>query len=305
MTPKVAAGMVMCYAVWSASFAGAQTFDQLQIRAEGNVVRPDGGEQTQVFYSSGALEIGKPTNGAMGYSARFCGVAAGPRLQPNTLIGWSFEFTPTRVQGNAVTFHMRWSRVDGGKLAAPVDMDLTLRPGESIPIDTHALTAASTAPPTCRFTATTHRLTVDYWPPPEDETRLVATDLWLVEKAADGTEHTQQLTLRGVPNQSLPFYFAPLLEGGVALDIYGELQAAPGQDQIALNLVVRSRIVEGGRSSTNWRDGNRFTSREITPTIKVKPGEVVSVELPRLSENQTGAFASRTLSLRLRSQQLR
>jgi hypothetical protein len=148
-------------------------------------------------------------------------------------------------------------------------------------------------------------MTVDYWPPPELEARLIATDVWLVEKAPDGTERTQQMTVRGLPNQSVPFFFAPLSEGGTALDIYGELRAAPGQDQIELNLTVRSRIIEGGRSSTYWRNGNRITSREIAPTIKEKPGEVVSVELPRLGENQSGAFGSKTLSLRLRSQQLR
>ena len=151
----------------------------------------------------------------------------------------------------------------------------------------------------------TAKIKVDYWPSPEREARLVATDLWLVEKASDRTERTQQLTVRGLPNDSLPFHFAPLTEGSASLDIYGELRAVPGDGQVELSLEARSRIVEAGQSSTTWRNGNVMSSRKIAKTIQLKPGEVVSVELPRLGENQSGVFGSKTLSLRLRSQQLR
>jgi len=300
-----AVGLFVCCALGGATSAWAQKFDQLQIQAEGNIVRTDGGEQTSVFSSSGPLQIGKPTTSAINRLSGGCGLAVGPRLQPDAVKGWSLEFTPSSVQGSAVTFHLRWTRVDGGKQAAPADVDLTLRPGESFPIDSLSLGPAPTDTSTCRLMAMTLRMKVDFWPPPERETRLLATDLWLVEKAADGSERTQPLTVRGLPNQSVAFFFAPLTEGAVSLDIYGELRAAPEQDQIVLNLVVRSRIVEGGQSSTILRNGNFMTSRKIEPTIQAKPGEVVSVELPRLSENQSGAFASKALSLRLRLQRVR
>jgi hypothetical protein len=64
-------------------------------------------------------------------------------------------------------------------------------------------------------------------------------------------------------------------------------------------------VVEAGQSSVTWRTGTLIASRKIESKIQLKPGEVVSIELPRLGENQSGAFASRTLSLRLRSQQIR
>jgi len=292
---------------WSASRAGAQTFDQLQIKVEGNIVRPDGGEQESVGSSSGALEIGKMTMSGVG-SSRFgtaCGLSVARRLPAESVKGWSLEFTPTRVQGLAVSFHLRWTRVEGGKESAPVEADLTLRPGESIPIDSMPLAASTADIQACRAIAMTLRMRVDYWPPPEYDTRLIATDLWLVEKTSDQKERTQQLTVRGLPNNSLAFHFAPLTEGGVSLDIYGELRAVPGAGHVELSVVTRSRIVEAGQSSTIWRSGNMMTSRKIESTIQIKPGEVVSVELPRLGENNSGAFASRALSLRLRSQQLR
>jgi hypothetical protein len=84
------------------------------------------------------------------------------------------EFTPTSVKGIAVTFHLRWTRVDGGNEAAPVDLDVTLRPGESIPIDSLRLTPVPSDPPACRATAMTVRIKGDYWPPSERESRLIA-----------------------------------------------------------------------------------------------------------------------------------
>lgn len=305
MMSKPLAAVFLSFATWGVSTARAQNPGDFQIKAAGNVLRTDGGEQPSVGSSSGPIEIGKKTSTAINKSSRGCGLAVGPRLESDAAEGWSLAFTPARLQGGAVTFRLQWTRIDGGKQSTPTDVELTLRPGESIPIDALPLVRSSTDPPTCNLTGMTLRMSVDYWPPPERETRLIATDLWLVEKAADGSERTQQLTIRGIPNDKLPFFFAPLTDGGVSLDIYGDLRAAPEQDQIVLGLVVRSRLVEGGQSSTIWRNGNFMTSRKIEPTFKAKPGEVVSVELPRLSENPSGAFASKTLSLRVRLQQVR
>jgi hypothetical protein len=304
MRRGIAVGLFVLGALSGAASASAQNINELQIKAEGSVVRADGGEQSQVFSSSGSLQIGKATSSAFGYTVGRCGLDVGPRLQSDAVKGWTLDFTPTGTQGLAVTFHVRWTRLDGGKQAAPVEVDLTLRPGESFPIDSLSI-PTPTSSSGCRLLAMTLRVRVDYWPPPEFETRLVATDLWLVERSADGAERTQPLTLRGLPNDSMPFFFAPLTEGGTSLDIYGELRAAPEQGDIVLSLTVRSRTVEGGRSSTIWRNGNSMTSRKIDPVLKAKPGEVVSVELPRLTENQSGAFASKTLSLRMRTQQVR
>jgi hypothetical protein len=305
MTSNRAFQLVLAGVLCSTAPAAAQTPEQFQIKVQGSMVRSDGGEQPSVWMSSGALEIGKRTTSRIVRTSGTGCLHVAARLPSDADKGWSVEFTPTRVQGNAVTFHMRWTGLDSGKELAAVETDLTLRPGESIPIDSIPVVGSSAGNQSCRATAITLRARVDYWPPPEYETRLVATDLWLVEKSSDGTERTQPLTVRGLPNDSLAFHFAPLTEGKVSLDIYGELRAAPGQGEVELSLVTRSRIVEAGQSSTIWRTGALLASRKIESKIQLKPGEVVSVELPRLGENQSGAFASRTLSLRLRSQHLR
>lgn len=301
------ATLTVCGVLLATGPASAQTYDRLQIKVAGNVVSADGGERPSVGTSSGPLQIGKTTHsGISRLPGLDCGLGAARSLAPNATKGWSLEFAPTRVQGDAVTFHVRWTRVDAGKTAPSVDAELTLRPGESLPLDSMPLTPAAAATPSCRLTAMTLRMSVDYWPTPEHEARLLATDLWLVEKAADGTERTQQVTVRGLPNQSLPFYFSPLTDNGVALDIYGDLRGAPSQDGVEVSIVIRSRIVEGGQSSTILRNGNMMTSRSIEPKpFRVKPEEVLSIELPRLSENQSGAFASKTLSLRVRLKQVR
>jgi len=307
MTYGRTAALIVVGALLPAGAASAQTYDRLQIKVEGNVVSAVGGERTSVGTSSGPLVIGKMTPSGIGKEPRMeCGLYAGPRLTGEATKGWSLEFTPTQVQGDAVTFHVRWTRLDAGKESEPVDANLTLRPGESTPLDFLPLTPSASASPPCRLTGMAIRMSVDYWPRPEQEARLIATDLWLVEKAPDGAERTQQVTVRGLPNQNLPFYFSPITDGGVSLDIFGELRGAPGRDQLELTVVARSRVVEGGQGSTTLRVGSYLTSRKVEPPpFKIKPGEVVSVELPRLSENVSGAFSSRTLSLRIRSQQVR
>jgi hypothetical protein len=44
-----------------------------------------------------------------------------------------------------------------------------------------------------------------------------------------------------------------------------------------------------------------FRARDVEFTIQLKAGEVVPVELQRLSANSAGAFADRTFSLTLRA----
>src|SRR5262249_44781735 len=81
--------------------------------------------------------------------------------------------------------------------------------------------------------------------------------------------------------------------------------------RIARNVVLdhhrrnSRRPAVGGHSSTILRTGNVMYPRKVDSTFTIKPDEVPSIELPRLNENQSGAFASRTLSLRVRSQQIR
>ena len=52
---------------------------------------------------------------------------------------------------------------------------------------------------------------------------MIAVDLWLVERLPDGTERSQPLSLRGLYNQPIPFYFDTLTEGTKTLDVFGDL----------------------------------------------------------------------------------
>ena len=91
----------------------------------------------------------------------------------------------------------------------------------------------------------------------------------------------------------------------ISLDFFGDPTAAPRSDGVAIHLDARSRLMQGGQPSLILRQGNMMTAREVKADLTVKPGEVVDVALPRLSENDAGAFANRSYSIRIRSRQLR
>jgi hypothetical protein len=48
-----------------------------------------------------------------------------------------------------------------------------------------------------------------------------------------------------------------------------------------------------------------YGARQVTSTVQLKPDEVVSVQLPRLSENASGAFADQAFSITMRSHRIR
>jgi hypothetical protein len=48
-----------------------------------------------------------------------------------------------------------------------------------------------------------------------------------------------------------------------------------------------------------------FGSRRVESTVLLKSDDVVSIELPRLTENDSGAFANQALSIRIRARTIR
>ena len=44
---------------------------------------------------------------------------------------------------------------------------------------------------------------------------------------SDGTERSQPLSVRGLPNRPIPFYFDGIVDGSLSLDIFGRLVARP------------------------------------------------------------------------------
>jgi hypothetical protein len=296
-----------------ASAAEAQTFDDVRIDIQAMVIRTSGGERPNTGSSTGPIVIGETHSAVFSQMPQFCGgfgVSGGSQLASGAAGGWIVQVTPTKVENHAATFHLHWVRArDNNKESASPggDTDLTLKPGESLPIDFMSIAAPARWPSgtPCDAKAVSLRVSVDYWPREQDDRRLAATDLWLVEKLPDGTERSQPLSVRGLFNRPIPFYFDTLTDGAVALDIFGEVTASPQRGSIEVKLETRSRLTQGSESSVVWRDGRFMSSRKIDSVLTVKPNDVISVELPRLSENDSGAFASRPLSIRIRTRQIR
>ena len=308
MTKTIALGMLLCLLAWHRS-AEAQTSDHLRIDVEGSAIGPDGGEQPNTSMSTGPIVIGKTTSAGFAKLPGMCGLAVASTLQPGATFGWNVDVIPRKVDGDAVTFRVRWlrSRDQGKESSSPAgDLEWTLRPGESLPLDVVPLAPAGTmAPESCKVRAMSVRIAVKFWPRTEEDRRLVVTDLWLIDRQPGGAERSQALSVRGLFNHPTEFYFDTVTEGGVSLDLFGEFRVAADGSAMVMKLETRSRLTQNGRSSTILRDGAMLRARQVESVIQLKPGEVVAVELPRLSENDSGAFANRTFSIRVQSRQVR
>ena len=143
------------------------------------------------------------------------------------------------------------------------------------------------------------RASVDSYPWEEEERRLVAADLWLIERLANGAEvqRSEPVSVRLLPNRPFRFYFDSLVDANVTVDIYGILVSRLQPDAIALSMETRSR----------WSPGSpRFQGpqRSVESAIQVKPAEIVEIRLPLLGDD-AGPFAKRAYSIRVRARQLR
>lgn len=281
-----------------AATAGAQTdgVDRLAIHVEASTISSPGGEEMRVFGGANPSEPGTTVRHGFSLRPDGCAWSVSRVVEPNADLGWAVEITPVRVVNDAVTFRLSWARTrDEGKPSTQPrhETELTLRGGESIPLDS-VHRPCSTQP---RTIGQSLRVSVVQYPDPDYDRRLIALDLWLVEKLPDGTERSQPLSLRGLYHRPIAFYFDSITEGAMALDIFGEVTAAPGDGTSDVKIVTRSRIFDPKQPP-----GRPFP-RETSATMKITPNDVVSVELPQVASSP--AFASRALSLRIRLRQLR
>jgi hypothetical protein len=288
--------LILCLV--TAAAAHAQSLNDLQIRLGAYTQSDNGGETPAgVWRSTGPLVIGKATPstfsvGGCGYGA----VSSDGSLREDATTAWRVEVTPRRVVSDAVTFRLRWVRsVDNGKaFTVPnEDAELTLRPGESrlvdsVPVPPGAKTFDGQP---CKTSVASVRVAVDYYPEADFDRRLVAAELWLVERLSNGTERTQPLSVRGLPNRPIPFYFDSIVDGSLSLDIFGRVVARLASGAMEVSFQTRSRWGE------DW-------GRSVESVIHVKPGEVIDVRLPKLGDG-AGPFANRDLSIRVRARQLR
>ena len=307
MTKTIALAMLLCLLTLP-RYAAAQTFDQLRIDVEGSTIGPDGGERPNVFMSSGPIVIGQTTSAGFAKLPDKCGfwrwadaaAGGGKRLERRC--------HPRKVDGDAVTFRVRWvrSREEGKDSSSPAgDLEWTLRPGESLPLDIVALAPTATmrlSPARC---ARCPYASPSIWPRTEEDRRLVVTDLWLIDRQPGGAERSQSLSVRGLFNHPTRVLLRHRDRGRGVARFVRRVPRGPDGSSMVMKLETRSRLTQNGRSSTILRDGALMRARQVESVIQLKPGEVVAVELPRLSENDSGAFANRTFSIRVQSRQLR
>jgi hypothetical protein len=293
---KTLVGSAIVTIVFTAA-AHAQTdgVERLLVMVHGATISSPGGEEQRV---GGGANPNETRTVRHGFSRRpdSCTWFVSRVVEPTADVGWAVEITPVRVVNDAVTFRLSWARTrDEGKTSTQPrsDLELTLRPGESVPLDSVQRPCAA-QPGTIGASL---RATVVRYPDPDYDRRLIALDLWLVEKLQDGGERSQPLSLRGLYHRPIPFYFDSITEGMMALDVFGEVTAAPGDRTSDVKIMTRSRIFD-----PNQPPGRPFP-RETTATIRISPDEVVSVQLPQVADSS--AFASRALSLRIRVRKVR
>jgi hypothetical protein len=287
----------------AAPIASAQTVGDVQLSVGPYELAANGAEKAQGGWrSTGPLTIGSPVVGV--FSMRGCGyftVAVPPEpFEKDATAGWRVEVTPLKIVNHAVTFRLRWFRAldnSNGLSPASEDVEVTLRPGESRPLDSVPVVQAGKTTfesRPCETKAVSLRVVADF---PDMDRRLIGADVWLVERLPNGKEQSQSQSLRGLPNRPIPFYFDSLPDGAKRFDIFGKLVADPGQGSIEISLeTIRAGADQGqdGYQSARW-----FRS-----TVHVKPNEIVDVALPK-PDAKAGAFANRVFSIRIQAKQIR
>lgn len=283
--------------------ANAQAADDLNIYVGGYQLTANGAEKA-AGVSRGVRvgwSLGKPK--AAVFSMFGCGdfaVTVPPEtFEKNAVAGWRVEITPTKVAADhAVTLLLRWVRaLDTGKGFTPVgeDLELTLKPGESRPLDSVPVpaTAKTFDGKPCTVKTASLRLSVEF---SSLDRRLIGADVWLVERLANGKEESQLQSVRGVPHQEVPFYFDSISDGKNRFDFFGRLSAELKEGAIEI-------AVEATRGLPYPGQGGYQSARFFRSTIQVKPGEIVEVALtPRFKDDE---LTNRVFSLRIRAKQIR
>lgn len=296
----------------------AQTAEDMVVSVSAHMTRTNGAEDPPgMFLMTGPLSQKEGSGGR--FSVKRCGAmtlearAEGP-FQEGATSGWRVEIVPIRVNDGAVTFRLKWIRalgINSGMQPKSEDIELTLRPGESRPMDTVEIPLDTETGRRCQiwdnrgkqaeYRAVSLRVSVDYHPRESEERRLMSADLWLIERLPAGAERTQSLSVRALPHREIPFFFDSISESSLSLEILGLVRASPERDGIAVALETRSRW---GPTTFDWRKDEFPQMRHIESRLRVKPGETVEVALPQL-ESSAGPFRARKYAIRIRVRQLR
>ena len=287
-----------------------QNREDVQIVVTGFKLMTNGAEQSaDMSLSTGRLKIGVPTSGLFAthdcayFTVKAAPFSVYPGPDPDlkgATAGWRLEITPTRVVDHVVTFRLRWVRVlDSGEAVTSEDIELTLKPGESRPIDSVPVSVkpATPADRPCNVKSTSLRVSAEF---PVLDRRLVGAEIWLVEKLPDGKEQSQLQSVRGRPYQEVPFHFDRVSDGTKSFDFSGHLMADVETDGLKIYLET-IRLVPDTPAT---RDGYQ-AARWFRSTIRVTPNETVEVALSEADYRSSPAPAGRVFALRIRAKQLR
>ena len=284
-----------------AGLANAQSMDEVRISVRGFQLATNGAEAPVGIARGYGQAIGTTTVGIFSFAGcRGFTVTVPPEnFEKDADAGWRVEVTPLKVVDHAVTFRLRWVRAidkTGGFDRYGEDVQITLKPGESRPIDSVPIpagTKTSDGRP-CDMKAASLRVSADF---PELDRRLIGADIWLVERSPNGKERSQRQSLRGLPHRAMPFHFDGIADGDKRFDVFGELIADPGQGsiQVAIETVAaRADPGQSGYQSAEW-----FRS-----TLHIKPDETVDVALKREGDKPPTSDG-RTFSIRIQAKQIR
>lgn len=258
------------------------------------------------------LVTGESVRIATYMGGRGCGFITGAsEFNGNPTFGWRFEATPVSFHSDYAVVRLRWTReFQEGRASGLPSSETTvlLRPGDDIALDS-ALISMSFPVPACRGRLATLVVALKEIEPQRE--RVVSTDLWLVHRAPDGRETSQQISVRGGYNVTLPFLFEDLRIGQDILDISGTVLARTGPGGTV-------RVQFG--AERRWSRGTEFPSVHVLGngevTFTLKPDDVTSVVIPLVTEGQSSdtvasqpgrdpALLGHSLSIRLRSRQIR
>jgi hypothetical protein len=297
------------------SFASAQSPEGLAIVVSAYGVRRSGGETRRGWSVTDAARTGQTQSTTIQhYRPNGCGGAFGAELAATLYhhpsqqsfpvdSAWVIDVTPMRIVDDAVTFKIRWLRArDNGKPSTSpgADVEMTLRPGQSLPLDVIDGLVPTTRNDPCGWSL---RVGVERTPEPDHDRRLLGVDLWLIERLADGTERVQSSSLRGQYNTGIPFFFDRIPSSPLSFDLFGELLLVSTPKDKQMTITLKNRVM--GLPWPTPQPNDYVDEKRVTTPIALD--EVIEVALPRTDEGPgwSPLFANRTLSVRVRVRQLR
>jgi hypothetical protein len=131
----------------------------------------------------------------------------------------------------------------------------------------------------------------------------ISTDMWLVRRLPNGQEQTEQINVRSVLNEEVPFYFTDLKSGELQMSVLGSIRART-RDNGGLALELSAyRYLQFSRGSVE----RGFTSLPpgSKPLVFDTEDDVVSVEFPLSPNPAWKDFGTQPMSIRIKTRRIR